>query len=338
MKAIVYEKYGPPEVLSVSQVKKPVVKNGEILIRILAAESTKADCEMRSFKFPVKWFWLPLRVALGITKPKKQVLGGYFCGLVDEVGRKIDEVGSKIDEAGKKIEEFQVGQTVLGSAGFHMGAYAEYLCLSSDASVVTKPINMSPVEAAALPLGGLNALHYLKRANIQPGEKVLINGAGGSIGLFAVQIAKHLGAEVTAVDSGAKQQMLESIGADHFVDYTKADFTKSSENYDVIFSMVASGSYSGCVKRLNSGGRYLMANPRFSLMLRSILTTKFSDKTVLFAFAGEKIEELLELKSMVENEQIHSVIDKVYQPEQVAESHHRVETESRIGSVVINFE
>jgi NADPH:quinone reductase-like Zn-dependent oxidoreductase len=332
MKAIIYQNYGAPEVLNVAEVKKPEVKEGQILIKVLAAEVTKADCEMRSFKFPVKWFWLPLRIALGITKPRNQILGGYFCGVVDEIGDIAD------DKAAHEAEQLQVGQTVFGSAGFHMGAYGEYLCLSSDASVISKPTNMSPVEAAALPLGGFNALHYLKRANIQPGEKVLINGAGGSIGLFAVQIAKQLGAEITAVDSGAKQQMLESIGIDHFIDYTKTDFTKSSESYDVIFSMVASNSYSGCIRRLKSGGRYLMANPRFLLMLRSVLTTRFSNKTVLFAFAGEKKEELLELKDMVEKEQIRSIIDKVYQPEQAAEAHHRVETENRIGSVVIRLQ
>jgi NADPH:quinone reductase-like Zn-dependent oxidoreductase len=321
MKAIIYQNYGSPDVLTVANVAKPNPKENEILIRVFAAEATKADCEMRSFKFPVKWFWFPLRLALGVTKPRRKILGGYFCGEVEAIGA--------------KVTQYQVGQTLFGSAGFGMGAYAEYLCISEDSSVATKPENMTAEEAAAVPLGGFNALHYLNRANIQPGEKVLINGAGGSIGLFAVQIAKSMGAEVTAVDSGAKEEMLKSINADHFIDYTKKDFTKSKESYDVIFSMVASNSYSGCVERLKDGGRFLMANPRLSLMFRSVLTTRLSNKSVLFAFAGEKRRELVALKKMVEANQIRSIIDTVYPPEQANEAHYRVETENRIGSVVI---
>lgn len=324
MKAIVYTKYGAPDVLQVQQVEKPKPKDDEVLIKIFAAEATKADCELRSFKFAVKWFWLPLRIAMGITRPKNQVLGGYFSGEIESVG--------------KDVSNFKKGDQVFGTAKLRMGAYGEYACLPASYTIVPKPHNLTFEEAAAVPLGGLNALHFLKKANVKNGEKVLVNGAGGSIGTFGVQIAKAMGAEVTAVDSTAKEEMLRQIGADHFFDYTTEEFTKSGQNYDVIFDMVAQSSYSACVKSLNSKGRYLMGNPRISDMLRSVLTSSFTDKTAIFAFAGEMEEELLELKEMIEADKIKPVVDKIYSIDQAAEAHRRVETEQRLGIVVISLE
>jgi len=196
---------------------------------------------------------------------------------------------------------------------------------------------MSFEEAAAVPMGGLNALHFMRKANIRSGEKVLINGAGGSIGTYAVQIAKAMGAEVTAVDSAIKEEMLRRMGADHFFDYTKENFARSGQTYDVILSMVARTSFSGCLKALNPGGRYLMANPRLSDMLRSVLTFRFADKAAIFAFAGEKEEELLALREMVEVGKIKSSVDKTYLMEQAAEAHRRVEAELRPGTVVVSM-
>ena len=323
MKAIVYTEYGAPDVLQVKEIEKPEPGDGEILIRVHAVEATKADCEIRSFNFAVKWFWLPLRIAMGVTKPKKQLLGGYFAGVVETVG--------------KDVSKFKEGDQVFGTAGLRFGAYGEYVCLPASYTIVPKPQNMSFDEAAAVPLGGMNALHFMKIANIQPGDKVLINGAGGSIGTFAVQIAKAMGAEVTAVDSTIKEGVLRRIGADHFFDYTREDFTDSGKTYDVIFNMVARSSYSKCVSSLNRGGRYLIGNPRLSDMLRSVVTSRLTSKTALFAFAGEKEEELLELKQMIEEGEIQSVVDKVYAPEQAVEAHCRVETEQRLGIVVISM-
>ena len=321
MKAIVYTKYGSADVLQLKEVDKPVPRDDEILIKVQAAEATKADCELRSLKFAVKWFWLPMRIAMGIKKPKRQILGGYFAGQVESVG--------------KDVSKFNRGDQVFGTTNLRFGAYGEYLCLPASYTIVPKPNNMSFEEAAAVPLGGLNALHYLRKANIKSGEKVLVNGAGGSIGTFGVQIGKAMGAEVTAVDSSIKEEMLRRIGADHFFDYNKQDFTKSGETYDVIFDMVAGSSYSACVSALNPGGRYLMANPRISDMLRSVLTSRFTDKTAMFAFAGEKEEELTVLKEMIEEGTIKSAVDKIYPLEQAAEAHRRVETEQRLGIVVI---
>ncbi|MDD5104690.1 MAG: NAD(P)-dependent alcohol dehydrogenase [Desulfuromonadaceae bacterium] len=196
---------------------------------------------------------------------------------------------------------------------------------------------MSFEEAAAVPLGGLNALHFMRKAHIKKGEKVLINGAGGSIGMFAVQIAKAMGAEVTAVDSAIKEEMLLRIGADHFIDYSKEDFSNNGQSYDVIFNMVANYSYSNCVSSLNSKGRYLLGNPRLSDMLRSVLTSRFTGKSAIFVFAGEKEEELLALKEMIEEGKITSIVDRIYPMEQAAEAHRRVETEQRLGSIVISM-
>jgi len=323
MKAITYSNYGPPDVLQVNEVEKPVPKDDEVLIRVRAAEATKADCEMRSFRFSVNWFWLPLRIALGVRRPRRQVLGGYFSGEVVAIG--------------KDVTQFSIGDPVFGAARLRMGAYAEYVALPASYTIVNKPDNMSFVDAAAGPLGGLNALHFLRLANIKAGEKVLINGAGGSIGAHGVQIAKSMGAEVTAVDSAIKEDMLRRIGADHFIDYAKENFAAMGRTYDVIFDMVPGSSYSACIKALNQDGRYLSGNPRFAVMLRSVFTTRFTDKTARVAFAAETTEELRTLKKMIEDGKIQSIVDKVYPMEQAADAHRRVETEQRRGAVVIEI-
>lgn len=321
MKAITYSSYGPPEVLRLSAVEKPVPKSDEILIKVRAAEATKADCELRSFKYSVKWFWLPLRIALGVRRPKRQILGGYFSG--------------EIESHGKDVEHFSVGDQVFGSAQLRLGGYGEYVALPASYTFVAKPRNMSFEEAAAVPLGGLNALHFMRLAKIQAGEKVLINGAGGSIGAHAVQIAKSMGAEVSAVDSTIKEDFLRRIGADHFIDYTKSDFAARGRTYDVVFDMVPGSSYTACMKALKSDGRYFSGNPRLSVMLRSVFTTRFTKKTARFAFARETKEELLELKQMIEDGKIRSIVDRVYPMEQAADAHRRVEAEQRLGAVVI---
>jgi NADPH:quinone reductase-like Zn-dependent oxidoreductase len=259
---------------------------------------------------------------MGLIKPKKQILGGYFAGEVESVG--------------KDVSKFKKEDQIFGTTKLRMGAYGKYVCLPASYTLVPKPHKVSFEEAAAVPLGGLNALHFLRKANIRKGEKVLVNGAGGSIGTFGVQIAKAMGADVTAVDSTIKEEMLRRIGADHFFDYTKEDFTKSGQTFDVIFDMVAKSSYSECVKALNPKGRYLMANPRIADMLMSVLTSIFTDKTAIFEFAREKEEELFTLKEMIEAGNIKPIVDKIYPLEQTAEAHRRVETEQRLGPVVIS--
>lgn len=301
--------------------EKPVPKDDEVLIRVHAVEATKSDCEMRSFKFAVNWFWLPLRIAFGVTKPRRKILGGYFSGVIETLG--------------KDVTEFSAGDPVFGATGLRLGAYGEYVALPASYAIVAKPSNMSFADAAAVPLGGINALHFLRLARVQAGDKVLINGAGGSIGTHGIQIAKSMGAEVTAVDSAIKEDLLRRMGADHFIDYTEENFAAMGRTYDVIFDMVAGNPYAASIATLNPKGRYLTANPRLSVMLRSVFTSRFSGKTAKFAFAQESKEELLALRQMIEDGNIRSIVDRVYPMELAADAHSRVETEQRLGAVVI---
>jgi NADPH:quinone reductase-like Zn-dependent oxidoreductase len=324
MKAIIYNKYGPADVLQIKEIDRPVPEKNEVLIKIHSAEVTKSDCELRSFNFAVKWFWLPLRLAWGVFRPKTKVLGGYFSGEIVGVGI--------------NVSKFVVGDEIFGTTQTGGGAYCEYLCLPDSYTFVKKPSNTRYEESAAVPLGGLNALHFMRKANIKIGEKVLINGAGGSIGIFAVQIAKNMGAEVTAVDSYAKSKMLHRIGADHVIDYAQVDVTNQDKKYDVVFNMVVGCRYNKIIKILNANGRYLMANPKLADMLRSAITSKLTDKTVIFAFAEEKKEELIELRGMLEAGTIIPIVDKIYPPDQIAQAHRRVESEQRIGMIVLSFD
>ncbi len=323
MKAIVYKKYGPPEVLTIAEVKTPTPKDNEVRIKVHAAEATKADCEMRSFHFAVKWFWLPLRLATGLFAPRNPILGGYLAG--------------EIEALGANVKNHKIGERVFACAKMGFGAYGEYVCLPANGTIVPLPHNLTFEQAAAVPLGGLNALHFLRKAKLQAGESILINGAGGSIGNFAVQIAKSWGAQVTAVDSAHKEAIVKRIGADHFIDYEQQDFSKGDTQYDVIFDMVPSSDYSACLAKLKTNGRYVIGNPKFLKMLRAPITSKFSDKRVLFAFAGETIEELQALKEMIEAEKITPTVDNVYTMSEAIAAHYRVETEQRVGSVVISI-
>lgn len=322
MKAVVYNKYGSPDVLHVAEVEKPHPKDNELLIKVHAAEVTKADCEMRSFKFPVKWFWIPLRLVFGVTKPRRAVLGGYFAG--------------EVAETGSEVTKFKVGDKVFGTTGLRFGAHGEFVNLPEDQTMALMPNNISYAQAAATPLGALNAIHFMRLANIKAGEKVLINGAGGSIGTFALQIARDMGADVSAVDNGVKEDMLRNLGIEGFIDYTKVNFADRGKTYDVVFDMVASSSFDNCVKVLKPGGRLLLGNPAISKMIRCALTTRFTDKTAKFAFAKESEAELLDLKALLEDGRITAVVDKVLPMEQAAEAHRLVETEQRIGAIVLS--
>jgi NADPH:quinone reductase-like Zn-dependent oxidoreductase len=323
MKAITYERYGPPEVMHVAEVPRPEPASGEVLIRVHASEATKADCELRAFRFAVSWFWLPLRLAMGIFRPRKKILGTYFAG--------------KVVELGAGVTRFAVGDEVYGGLGLRMGAYGEYVAVPEDIQIVAKPVNMSFPEAAAVPLGGLNALHFLRLVDVQPGESMLINGAGGSIGLHGVQIAKAMGAEVTAVDKSLKEDLIRRTGADYFIDYTKQRFVDAGRKFDVVFDMVPNSCFGDCMQVLKEKGRYCTGNPRLLVMLRCLWMTRFSGKTARFAFARESVEELEALKAMIEAGEVRSIVDEVLPMERAAEAHRRVEDESRLGALVISI-
>jgi NADPH:quinone reductase-like Zn-dependent oxidoreductase len=323
MKAVTYRRYGGPDVLQLAEVPAPVPGDREVLIRVRAAETTKSDCELRSFRYSVKWFWLPLRIAVGISRPRRRILGIYFAGEVVSVGG--------------RVTRFAPGDQIYGSTDLRLGAYGEYVVLPERATIGPKPRNMTFAEAAAVPLGGLNALHFMRRARIQPGEQVLINGAGGSIGAHAIQLAHSMGVQVTAVDHRIKEGLVRRLGASDFIDYTTEDVTTIGRRFDVIFDMVAGSPYRRLIGMLQPGGRYLHGNPRLSVLVRSVLTTRFTDKTVTVAFAPESKENLATLTEMIEARKIYTIVDRVYPMAEAAAAHRRVETEQRLGAVVITI-
>src|SRR5688500_1198233 len=300
MKAIVWTKYGPPDALQLKEVETPTPKENEVLIKIHAATASTADTEFRRLKLPF-FFAFFLRLYLGFLKPTRvTILGTEFAGEIVSVG--------------KEVTGYQPGDQVFGYTGLGMGTYAEYLCLpekpSALASVMAKkPANITYEEAAALPFGGLEALHSLRQANIQPGQKVLIVGAGGSIGTYAVQLAKHYGAEVTGVDKPGKLEMLRSIGADHVIDYAKEDFTKNGQTYDVIFDTIAKSPFLRSLRSLKENGTYLNANPGLFGRIRMLWIPKSSTKRVITWTAGYTSENLLALKELVEAGTIKPIID-----------------------------
>jgi len=328
MKAIVWTKYGPPDVLQLREVEKPVPKDNEVLIKIVATTVTAGDCELRSLKLPI-YFSLPLRIWLGFRKPKAITIPGT-------------ELAGEIEAVGVDVKQFKEGDQVFGSAGMSLGANAEYICLPEEpgemeGGVVIKPANMTYEQAAAVPFGGRDALHFLRKGNIQSGDKILINGAGGSIGTFAIQLAKHFGAEVTAVDSTGKLDMLLSIGADQVIDYTNEDFTERGEIYDVIFDVVGVISFSRSNKVLKQNGTYLLANPG-SQMVQGLWTRLTSRVKVIMETASGTIEDLIFLRELIEAGKIKSVIDRRYPLAQIAEAHRYVETGHKKGNVVITVE
>jgi NADPH:quinone reductase-like Zn-dependent oxidoreductase len=325
MKAIVWTKYGPPDVLQLKEVEKPTPKDNEVLIRIYATTVTAGDCEQRSLKLPI-WYRLPMRAYVGLKRPKRITILGM-------------DLAGEIESVGKDVKLFHEGDQVFAATGFvGMGACAEYICLpeeSKEGALAKKPANMTYEKAACVPNGGLEALCFIRQGNIQKGQKVLINGAGGTIGPFAVQLAKYFGVEVTGVDSTGKLDMLRAIGADLVIDYTQKDFTKSGETYDFILDVVSKSSFSGSVRSLKENGRYLIANPGLFHMVRGRWTSMTSSKKVIGGNASYKTEDLIFLKELIEAGKIKAVIDRRYPLEQAAEAHRYVETGQKKGQVVI---
>lgn len=329
MKAIVWTRYGSPDGLQFQEIEQPTPKENQVLIKIHAATASTADTEFRRLKLPLL-FAIPLRLYLGFFKPTRiTILGTEFAGEIISVG--------------KAVTRYTPGDQVFGYTGLGMGTYAEYLCLSEKPSAMAsvmgpKPVNITYEEAAAVPFGGLEALHSLRQANIQPGQKVLIVGAGGSIGTYSVQLAKHDGAEVTGVDKAGKLEMLRSIGADHVIDYAKEDFTRNGQMYDVILDTIGKSPFSRSLRSLNENGTYLNANPGLLGGMWMRWMSKSVSKRVISWTAGYTTDNMLALKELVEAGTIKPIIDRYYPLEQTAEAHRYVDSGQKKGNVVITME
>ena len=299
MKAVICTRYGPPEVLQLKEVPKPVPTDTEVLVKVYATTVSVADIRVRGFRVPC-WFWPQARMFLGLRRPKRAILGSELAGEVESVG--------------KDVKQFKKGDAVFASTNRQFGAYAEYRCLPEEGVMALKPSNTTFEEAATLPFGGLTALHFLRLGGIRGGQKVLVYGASGSVGVSAVQLAKAFGAVVTGVCSTTNVDLVKSLGADRVVDYTKEDFTDSSEKYDIIFDAVGKTSRSRSKRVLRQGGKFV---------------------SVMSGNAKLRAEDLIFLKELVEAGKLRPVIDRCYPMERIADAHRYVDGGHKKGNVVI---
>jgi NADPH:quinone reductase-like Zn-dependent oxidoreductase len=324
MRAAVFTEYGPPDVLQIKDVENPVPKDKEVLVRIHATTVCAADYRIR------KADPFLVRFMIGLRRPKIHILGMEFAGTIESVGQ--------------AVTRFSAGDQVFGATGFKFGAHAEYACLPGDGTLAIKPVNMTYEEAAAVLFGGFTALHFLRKAKIQAGQKVLIYGASGSVGVFAVQLAKHFGAHVTAVCSTANLDLVKSLGADQVVDYTREDFSRAGRVYDMVFDTVGHSGFSRSLKSLKRGGFYVRAGGSggmFSMLgdiLRGMWISITGAAKVVGGVAAGNAADVSFLKKLIEAGEIRTVIDRRYSLDQIAEAHRYAEAGHKKGHVVIVLE
>jgi 2-desacetyl-2-hydroxyethyl bacteriochlorophyllide A dehydrogenase len=317
MKAAVFTRYGAPSVLELKEVETPSPKDNEILVKIKATAVNSGDVRLRKADpFAVRFF-------LGLWKPKINILGCVFSGEVESVG--------------KNVRLFKVGDAVFGHTDMTFGTYAAYKCVPENASLALKPAQLSHAEAATIPFGGTTALHFIKKAKIQTGQKVLIVGASGAVGSAAVQLAKHFGAEVTAVCSTANMELVQSIGADKVIDYTKSDFTQNGEIYDVIFDTVNTISVSRSLKSLAKNGKMILSAAGLSEMLHGFWVSMTSSQKVLTGLISHRAEDIVFLKNLIENQQYQPIVDKIFPLEEIVNAHAYVDKGHKKGNVAIEI-
>jgi NADPH:quinone reductase-like Zn-dependent oxidoreductase len=320
MKAVVCPRYGPPEVLELTEVAKPTPKDNEVVIRVHSVAVTTEDPLNRMGKPYI------IRLFVGFTKPKNPIPGSEFAGVVEAVGR--------------DVRKFKKGDRVMGSTGTEYGAYAEYVCISEDGFLGVMPDNMNYDEASPV-CASLAAWNFLvDKANIQKGQKVLINGASGAVGSAAVQVAKHFGAEVTGVCSSKNHDLVRSLGANFVIDYKKADFTKNGKTYDIIFDASGKSSYRKSKGSLSENGIYLSTVPKLPILLQSMWTKRIGKKKAKFSATGlqpmeDRLSFLKGLTKLFESEELKSITDKSYTMEQIVDAHRYVEEGHKIGNVVM---
>ena len=322
MKAIVYERYGPPEVLELREVAKPTPKDNEVLIKTYATTVTTGDWRVRSLNVPVG-FGLIGRLVLGVSRPRQPILG--------------TELAGEIELVGKDVKKFKTGDQVFAFSGASMGCHAEYKCMPEDGAVALKPANLTYDEAAAISFGGTTALNFFRRGKLQSGEKVLVNGASGGVGTAAVQLAKHFGANVTGVCSTANVELVRSLGANHVIDYTKEDFTRNGETYDVIVDIAGTAPFSRSKGSLKEGGRLLLVLGGLPDVLQIPWISLTSNKRVIAGPAAERAEDLRFLAKLAEAGEFKPVIGRRYPFEQIVEAHRYVDTGHKRGNVVITL-
>lgn len=321
MKSVIYTKYGSPEVLQFKDIEKPEVKDHDILIRVYATTVTSGDVRQRRGTRKSLPLWPISKLAIGLFKPKKNMLGFDLAGEIEAIG--------------KSVTKFEVGQKIFGLTG--TGTNVEYRSISEEATFTQMPDNMTFEESTSIPFGASTALYFLRKAKIGKGQKVLINGASGAVGTFAVQLAKHMGAEVTGVCSHNNSGLVRSLGADYIVDYKIDDFTQTDKKYHVIFDTLGKSKYRDCKKILAENGHYLLTVFGYTQLLQMLWTSLFSKKNIVCAVSSETVENLEYLRGLAEAGVIKSVIDKTYTLDEIKQAHEHVEDGHKIGNVVIKM-
>jgi len=317
MKAVELTKYGAPEFLQMKEVEKPSPKENEILIKIHASSVSSGDARMRRADPFI------IRLIFGFKRPRKPILGVVVAGEIEAIG--------------KKVSNYKVGDQVFGSSGMSFGAHAEYVSVPENAVLAMKPSNMSYEEAASIPFGATASMHFLRIANIQPGQKVLIYGASGALGTMAVQLARNSGAELSAVCSTGNVDLMKSLGADHVIDYTQEDFTQNGEKYDVVFDTVGKSPLRKALKSLNESGYLLLASAGIGTMIGTSVKSLFIKKKIVSGVIKETVKDMNFFKQLIEKGSLKAVIDRTYPLDQIAEAHAYVDKGHKKGNVIISM-